>query len=194
MFFIIYKTTNLKTGSFYIGKHRTDDLNDGYLGSGILLKRAIGKYGVDAFEREILFVCSDEEAMNLMEQQLVTEELLNNPKCYNLAIGGQGGFLSREISNRHSMIMKGRNKYNDDGYRKSSEKRTGKNKLTCTGRLSQSKKVSGTNNVGSKRIRIGKIEYPTLTDAANALGVCKATITYRLKTRKDYQIVGGYSN
>ncbi len=31
MFFIIYKTTNMITNEYYIGKHYTENLNDGYL-------------------------------------------------------------------------------------------------------------------------------------------------------------------
>ena len=36
--FIIYETKNLKNGKIYIGMHETDNLNDGYLGSGKHLK------------------------------------------------------------------------------------------------------------------------------------------------------------
>lgn len=43
--YTIYKTTNKIDGKIYIGKHETQDLKDGYLGSGTHLKRAIKKYG-----------------------------------------------------------------------------------------------------------------------------------------------------
>jgi hypothetical protein len=44
---IIYKTTNIINGKYYVGK----DINnsESYLGSGVLLKRAIKKYGKENF-------------------------------------------------------------------------------------------------------------------------------------------------
>ena len=51
---IVYKTTNLINGKVYIGKDRKN--NPSYLGSGILLQKAIRKYGSDNFKKETLFV------------------------------------------------------------------------------------------------------------------------------------------
>lgn len=91
-YYLIYKTTNLVNGKIYIGKHETDNLNDGYLGSGKLLKRAIEKYGEENFKREILFECSTREEMNAKESELVNEEFLKRDDVYNLKQGGVGGF------------------------------------------------------------------------------------------------------
>ena len=88
MYYIIYKITNTLNGKYYIGKHQTTDLNDGYLGSGKLLKRAIEKYGVEHFTKEILHIFDNEVEMNAKEKELVVicEE------SYNLCPGGRGGF------------------------------------------------------------------------------------------------------
>ena len=56
MYYIIYKITNINTGQFYIGSHKTHNVEDGYFGSGIYLKRAIKKYGKAAFIKEILYI------------------------------------------------------------------------------------------------------------------------------------------
>lgn len=92
MYYIIYKTTNLVNQKVYIGKHQTQDLNDNYYGSGKHLTRAIKKYGLANFKKEILFVFDNEEEMNLKEKELVTEEFCKLRNTYNLCPGGQGGF------------------------------------------------------------------------------------------------------
>lgn len=89
MFYTIYKTTNTINGKFYIGKHKTKNLNDGYMGSGKLLKRAIKKYGLDNFYKEVLHVCESEKQMNALEKILVVPDAELN---YNLCDGGKGGF------------------------------------------------------------------------------------------------------
>lgn len=89
MFYTIYKTTNIINGKFYIGKHQTEDLKDGYIGSGKLLQRAIKKYGIENFHKEILYVCKSEKHMNTLEKILVVPDVEIN---YNLCDGGKGGF------------------------------------------------------------------------------------------------------
>ena len=92
MFYTIYKITNKINGKIYIGKHQTKDLNDGYMGSGKNLKRAIKKYGIENFEKEILFQFDNESDMNTKEAELVTEEFIKEDSNYNICPGGQGGF------------------------------------------------------------------------------------------------------
>jgi len=72
--------------------HQTENLDDGYMGSGKYLKRAIKKYGIDAFEKEILHVFDNEDDMRAKEKELVTEEYCLREDTYNICIGGKGGF------------------------------------------------------------------------------------------------------
>jgi hypothetical protein len=76
---------------FYIGCHQTDNLQDGYLGSGKHLIRAIKKYGKENFTYEVLYEFDCKEKMFEMEQAIVNESFVKNPLTYNLKIGGSGG-------------------------------------------------------------------------------------------------------
>lgn len=102
MYYTIYKTTNMVNGKEYIGKHKTTNLDDNYLGSGKLLKRAISKYGPTNFKREILHIYDNELEMNLAESRLVDSEYVKNPRTYNMKLGGEGGF---DYINKHSTVV-----------------------------------------------------------------------------------------
>ena len=90
----IYKTTNLINGKYYIGMHSTNNLKDGYLGSGKKLRRSINKYGVENFKCEILEFQTDRDLLAKREKEIVNEELLKDPMCMNLKEGGTGGFTA----------------------------------------------------------------------------------------------------
>lgn len=87
----IYKTTNLINGKFYLGKRSTKNVDDGYLGSGTVFKRALTKYGRGNFKREILCYTETKELNAELESLLIDESMVSNPMCYNMALGGQGG-------------------------------------------------------------------------------------------------------
>jgi len=92
-----YRTENLINGNFYYGVHKTSILEDGYLGSGKRILYAIKKYGNENFKKEILlFFDTYDEALNY-ESEIVTEKLIMDPSCYNLALGGKSdtGFLRK---------------------------------------------------------------------------------------------------
>lgn len=107
--YLVYKTTCLLNSKIYIGKHQTDNLDDGYLGSGNLLRRAIEKYGLENFKREILFECSSKEEMDAKEAELVNEEFLKHKDVYNIKLGGQGGWDYCNMPEHHSNIGNCRN-------------------------------------------------------------------------------------
>jgi len=88
LFYTVYKITNNINGKYYIGKHQTKDLDDGYMGSGKLVRYAIDKYGIENFTKEILYIFNTEEEMNTKEAELVVV----SEETYNLCEGGKGGF------------------------------------------------------------------------------------------------------
>jgi len=84
----IYKITNLINEKFYIGQHSTNDLDDGYMGSGIYLKRAFDKYGVENFKKEILHNFDNFNDMNNKEIEIINEEFVKRKDNYNIILGG----------------------------------------------------------------------------------------------------------
>lgn len=91
-YYIIYRITNLINKKIYIGKHSTNRLKDGYIGSGKLIQKAIKKYGRKCFKKDILFYCSSEEELNKKEAEIITEKFVSRNDTYNLKVGGKGGW------------------------------------------------------------------------------------------------------
>jgi len=92
MKYIVYQITNNINGKIYIGSHKTNDINDRYMGSGKYLKRALDKHGVDNFTKKILFVFDNPDDMYNKEAELVNEDFLSEENTYNLKLGGSSGF------------------------------------------------------------------------------------------------------
>jgi len=85
---IVYKTTNIVNNKIYIGVHSTNKLEDGYIGSGWILKSAIKKYGKDKFHRDILYLFHTRQAALEMEKQIVDQQFVDRLDTYNVALGG----------------------------------------------------------------------------------------------------------
>ena len=86
----IYKITNKITGKIYIGKDTTSNIN--YYGSGILIKRAIKKYGIQNFVKEIIDRTEDYVALSNKEKYWIESYDSTNPLIgYNISLGGDGG-------------------------------------------------------------------------------------------------------
>lgn len=88
---IVYKTTHLPTGRYYIGIHSTRTLEDGYLGSGHDLTAAIRKDGRRAFRREVLGEFPTRKAASDCEQAAVNQSVVSDPMSFNLVRGGGTG-------------------------------------------------------------------------------------------------------
>lgn len=90
MQYYLYKITNITNNKCYYGSHKTTNIDDGYMGSGIAIKRAIKKYGIQSFKKEIISYHADEQSLRDAEDALL-KTLINEIGLYNLkycAIGG----------------------------------------------------------------------------------------------------------
>ena len=112
MYGYVYKTTNLINGRIYIGKHHGGIL-PGYFGSGLLLKRAIKKYGRENFRLEVLSYGSNQLMLDGLEKKHIYEyrQVYGQSFLYNVADGGEGSpgvIRSQEERKKRSEAQKGK--------------------------------------------------------------------------------------
>ena len=89
MYYYLYQITNKINNKIYIGVHRTVELNDDYFGSGLMLKRAILKYGKENFEKIILEHFNNIEDMYNKEAEIVNLSFIKRKDTYNITEGGK---------------------------------------------------------------------------------------------------------
>lgn len=116
----VYEITNLVNGMKYIGK-RTCKCNiedDNYMSSSSLVKKAIKKYGINNFKKDIVFICNTEdEAYEKEEYYISLKNAVLDRKYYNLCGGGKGvgsgqnnHRFGKKISEKHREILAKSNK------------------------------------------------------------------------------------
>lgn len=93
---VVYKTINLINNKIYIGQDSYN--NPRYLGSGVILKKDIKKYGRINFEKEILCYCNSPEELDEMEIYYI-DKFNAKETGYNLLDGGKGNSSLRYIKN-----------------------------------------------------------------------------------------------
>ena len=128
MYGFVYITTNHVNGKQYIGQRKYDKQGKWkeYLGSGIILSRAIEKYGLKNFSKEIIEECKTKKILNDREIYWINYyNAVESDNFYNIASGGDGGntiagytddqrnLLSTKLSNmRKGIVNIGKNNGN----------------------------------------------------------------------------------
>ena len=127
---IIYKTTNLINGKIYVGKDTHN--KSSYLGSGLILQKAVKKYGKENFKKEILEICYSIEELSNREIYWIRKlDSCNKEIGYNISLGGKGGDNFTQNPNKEEIRAKisrsntGR-KMSEDWKKKNSERQIGR--------------------------------------------------------------------
>lgn len=184
MYYTIYKITNLINGKIYIGKHKTKDLNDMYMGSGSLLKRSIKKYGAENFNKEILFVFADENSMNDKELELVNRDFCLSEDTYNINLGGNGGWDYVNSNNMNTIKNSDAERNKKISLAHTGKKRSLEHKNSISKSLrgrsafwlkgksnpEHALKISGSNNGRSIKLTYKTVEYPTIKNFVEETG------------------------
>ena len=81
--YVVYRTTCVPTGEFYIGCHYEVDHDDGYYGSGKAIKDRSKSYGKHNLDRHDFYRTSDMSEAGAIEKTLI-EMHVADPLCLNI--------------------------------------------------------------------------------------------------------------
>lgn len=105
---LIYQTVNLINDRNYVGQHTTNNLEDGYIGSGHNLKLAIKKYGEKNFKTRFCCFCNDQENLDKAEITYIKYfQSLDKDGGYNILPGGKF-FSNKKIKEKSEKTRKKR--------------------------------------------------------------------------------------
>lgn len=114
MIYYVYRINLLKgrlAGKYYIGQHRTKNIDDGYAGSGTILLNYYKSHGAkegETYTKDILRFCNSIKELNKAEKELISDLYDTDPNCINLIAGGRGKGFSKETRKKISDSNKGR--------------------------------------------------------------------------------------
>ena len=124
-YYFIYKT-QFEDGHYYIGQHKTDNLEDNYIGSGKGLFGFKNDNPNLKYERQILCYCSTIEELNIKEQEYIGDSYKNDMLCLNMKEGGWGHEMNKNARKNISDGVKLAYKNNPEILTKMGESHKGK--------------------------------------------------------------------
>lgn len=140
---VIYKITNLINGKFYIGKDSSNRKN--YWGSGVAIKAAIKKYGIENFKKEVIAETEELDELNYFESSfIIALESYNPDKGYNRNLGGlfENDFKNLTEEQKELSLLKRREIWASPKFRE-----------TCRNRMLEYYKSEENRNKQSERLK-----------------------------------------
>lgn len=198
-----YQIKNLVNKKTYVGRHSTDNINDGYMGSGKILKRAIKLYGIENFAIEILGFFDSFEDLVEEESFIVDSSFVIREDTYNITPGGNNPVMYGEdnpswkggtsIYNRKGRPdfsgeknpMFGK-KHTEEAKNKISKANKGNTPLNKGRKLSEEQKRSMIYKQKTrKQLTDGLSRFESIRDCARKLGVTQQYVQYRLRSNSE---------
>ena len=161
-----YIITNKQNGKSYVGittrKIARRWYEHCYLGNscGQLLNKAINKYGIDAFEIQVVASAKTISDLKELEKQLIVQYQTKVPNGYNLTDGGDGltGYRHTEEDKKRNGDLKRGTVHSDETKQKMKDAHTGKNNHFYGKSHSEETKqrISATKQANPTRYWLGK--------------------------------------
>lgn len=164
----MYLWVNCINDKFYIGSHWGHE-DDGYMGSGVLFKKAVKKYGKQNFKRILLEFrnyTSRRELANAENFYLQRLDVVNKKKYYNLTATSGCSLRSPESRKKQSEKLRGRKQSHD----------------TISKRMSKLRGINNPHFSGYYLTPKGK--FITAREAGEANGMTTRQASYLCKTRR----------
>ncbi len=187
MFYIVYETTNQKSGKYYIGVHKQakDPWNeDGYYGSGNIILKISKAKRREMFFRETLYVFDNLDDAYIKEREIVTRDLIDNRNCYNLSIGGRGGNRERTENENQSISARVKEQRKKEKNENPEKYKTRLRNLTESARrknIGRSRPELRNNRFRAKQVVAGNFLFCGFKEAGRFFGVSDNTIKKRVK-------------
>lgn len=205
--YYIYLTENLVNGTKYIGKHY-GNIDDEYLGSGLIIYQSIQKHGIENFKKKILEI-GVKDNIDLLEKKWIKKyNAVKDKNFYNLTDGGTGGktlynkkqiqlrtnkfrkYLEnlteeekKEISKKRSLLAKKQRQNKElDKQRVKRFKQTLSNK-SIDWKKERYKNQSGKNHYCARKVNTPDGTFELASDAAKFYNVHTQTILNRCNNK-----------
>lgn len=145
-YYYLYKI-EFPNGNYYLGKHKTVNLKDGYAGSGCLLPREYNRNNINETKKIIISFHENDKILNEEEEILIGDLYKSDEKCLNYMKGGNGG-VSKQMIEESRKIRKGK---------KRSKESIEKQRSKCIGKKHSEETRQKMSNTRIKLLKLGKI-------------------------------------